>query len=131
MRKVLLAIVFCLGLAVASVTAQVDRCFKNDGLKLQQIASFTLTGNKLEGTFESGGYSQDTSMETFEFTGIKRGNLLTIKFAGRPPYERPPGTRTIVWTLGATTLKVPMFGKNHKTGKFAAYTATFEKCKEI
>jgi len=131
MRKILFVIGFCLIAAVGQAAAQVDRCFKNEGLKLQQIISFTLTGNKLEGTMESGGYDPDTSMETFDFTGTKRGNTLTIKFAGKPPYERTPGTRTIIWTLGATSLRVPMYGKNHNTGKFAAYTATFGKCKEV
>lgn len=131
MKILLTAFLFCASLAAGSVAAQTDRCFKNDGLKLQQIVSFTMTGNKIEGTFESGGYSQDTSMETFEFTGTKRGNLLTIKFVGRPPYELPRGTRTIVWTLGTTSLKIPMYGKNYNTNKFSTYTTTFAKCKEI
>jgi hypothetical protein len=37
------------------VLGRVDRCFRNEGLRLQQITSFTVTGNKIEGTFESGG----------------------------------------------------------------------------
>ena len=126
-----MVLIFSFGIAVGSVAAQVDYCFKNDGLKLQQTVSFTLTGSKIEGTMESGGYDENTSAETFEFTGTKRGTVLTVKFQGKPPYELTPGTRRIIWTLGTKNLKVPMYGKNYTTGKYSAYTATFTKCKEI
>ena len=80
---------------------------------------------------ESGGYNPDTSFETFDFTGTKTGNILTVKFQRKPPYELPPGTKKIVWRLGVNSLKVPMYGKNYNTHKYAAYTATFGKCKDI
>jgi len=132
MQRLILGIVFILGVGVVSVAAQRDYCFKNDGLKVQQTVSFTVTGSKIEGTFESGGYDQNTSAETFEFTGTKRGNFLTIKFQGKPPYELAPGTRTIVWTLGARSLKIPMYGKNYNTGKYSSYAAIFTMtCKDI
>lgn len=128
----IIGIVFvCLGIAVISVPAQRDHCFKNDGLKVSQTVSFTLTKTKLEGTFETGGYDRETSAETFEFTGTKAGNLLTIKFARKPPYEIPRGTKKIVWTLGSKTLRVPMYGKNYTTMKYSNYTAIFDRCKEI
>ena len=91
----------------------------------------TITGNKIEGTMESGSYEETTSAETFEFTGTKTGNLITIKFAGNPPYERAPGTKKIVWTFSPRLLKVPMYGKNYNTMKYSSYTADFEKCKNI
>src|SRR5882757_3223764 len=81
MQKLVLAFLCGLVLGVATVSAQTDHCFQNNGLKLQQTVSFTLTGNKIEGTFESGSYETTTSAETFDFTGTKKGNLLTIKFA--------------------------------------------------
>ena len=91
----------------------------------------TITGNKIEGTFESGGYDETTSMETFDFTGTKAGNLLTIKFnAGKPPYEVARGTKKIVWTLGAKTLKVPIYGKNYDTNKYSTYSAGFDQCRK-
>lgn len=109
--------------------AGTDYCFQNDGLKLSQRVSFTINGDKIEGTFESGGYDANTSSETFDFTGTRAGPRLTIKFAGKPPYELPPGTKTIIWKLGKNVLEIPMFGKNYETNRFAAYTAKFERCK--
>lgn len=126
------ASLFCLIFGVVAASAQKDYCFENDGLKSKQIVSFTLlTGNKIEGAFESGGYDEDASMETFNFTGSKTGNLLKVKFAGKPPYELPPGTKKIVWTLGAKNLKITTYGKNYNTGKFSSYAASYSRCKEI
>lgn len=124
-------LLFCLFFAVSAASAQTDLCFKNEGLKQEHTVSFTVTGNKIEGTFEVSGYDESTSAETFEFTGTKSGNLLTIKFRGTIPYEKPPKTTKIVWTLGKTTLKIPIYGKNYETNKFSVYSATYEKCSEI
>jgi hypothetical protein len=118
-------------LSVSYATAQTDRCFKNEGLKQVQTVSFTVTGNKVEGTFEVSGYETSTSAETFEFAGTKSGNFLTIKFQGTIPYELPPGTKKIIWTLSKTALKIPTYGKNNQTNKFSVYTATYGKCSEI
>jgi hypothetical protein len=131
MKKIFAVLFFSLFLMIFTVSAQTDLCFKNDGLKVSQTVSMTVTGNKVEGTFESSGYDKSTSAETFEFTGTKSGNLLTIKFAGTVPYERVPNTKKIVWTLGRTTLKIPVFGKNYQTNKFTAYPAIYKKCREI
>ena len=131
MKKTLGILLFGLVLLVGLASAQKDYCFRNDGLKVRQTVSFTLTRNKVEGTFESGGYDQTTSAETFEFTGTKTGSLLTIKFSGKPPYELPPRTRKIVWTLGTKSLRIPTFGKNYNTGKYSTYVASYGKCKEI
>src|SRR5437660_8917217 len=109
MKRAPCILIFCFAFAVISVAAQTDRCFKNDGLKVRQTVSFTNTKNKIEGTFESGGYDKNTSAETFNFTGTKSGNLLTVKFGGKAPYELPPHTRSIVWTLGTRTLKILMY----------------------
>jgi hypothetical protein len=122
-----------LGLIACSATlarAGTEYCFENDGLKLQRRISFTIDGNKIEGTLESGGYEKTTSFETFDFTGTRSGQRLTIKFDGNPPYELPPGTKTIVWKLHKNVLDVPMFGKNYETNRNSAYTAKFERCKE-
>jgi hypothetical protein len=130
MQKLFIAFLFCLAFGIVTASGQTEYCFHNDGLKLQQNVSFTVTKNKIEGTFESGGYDDNTSAETFDFTGTKVGNLLRIRFAGKKaPYEMAPGTKRIVWTLGTKTLKIPTFGKNYNTRKYSAYIATYEKCK--
>ena len=131
MRKIFAVLLFCLTVGVVTTAAQTDHCFQNDGLKLRQTVRFTVTGNKIEGTFESGSYDENTSAETFDFTGTKQGNLLTIKFAdAKPPYELPPGVRRIVWTLNAKRLSIPTYGKNYNTGRYSTYTAVYEQCKE-
>jgi nitrate reductase NapE component len=131
--KQLVGVLF-LGLVfgVTSASAQKDYCFENKGLKNQDRVSLTITGSKVEGTFEVMGYEESTSAETFEFTGTKSGNIFTIKFAGTVPYERAPGTKRkpIVWTLYKTTLKIPIYGKNYNTGKYSVYSASYTKCKD-
>lgn len=129
--KLLLIFAFSLVLAAGTVSAQKEYCFHNDGLKVQQNITYSITKNKIEGTFESGGYETTNSMETFDFTGTKAGSVLTIKFLGKPPYELPPQTKKIVWTLGTRTLKVPTYGKNYNTRKYSAYTASFTPCGKL
>jgi len=131
MRKILWILFFSMVATVSAVSAQTDLCFKNEGLKELHTVSFTITGNKLEGVFEVSNGDVNTSAETFEFTGTKTGNLLTIRFQGTVPYERPPRATKIVWTLGKDTLKIPTFGKNYQTNKYSAYTAAYERCGEI
>ena len=131
-KLVLSAILVCgtMFLVTGKSYAQTEQCFENAGLKENQMISFVvLSGNKVEGTFEKSGYDDMTSGEMFGFLGTKKGNQLTIKFASNVPYQLPRKTKTITWTLAGNTLKVPMYGKNYDTNKFAAYTATFEKCK--
>lgn len=113
---------------VYNVTAQTEQCFKNEGLKQVHTVRFTISGNKIKGTFVVSAYEEPTATKTVEFTGTRSGNLLTIGFRGKVPYELPPGPKKIVWTLGKTTLKITIYGKNYKTNKFSTYTATFEKC---
>ena len=132
MQKLLITIIFSLGLGVGSVAGQSDQCFKNAGLKVQQTISFTLTGSKLEGTFDVSGYDPNASAEEFAFTGTKQGQVLTIRFKGKVPYNVAPGTHTIRWTIGKNSLTVPMFGKDlNKHQGYISYTAAFGKCKEI
>jgi hypothetical protein len=131
-RRLVLSSLCLLACSAPLAFAGTEYCFQNDGLKLQQRVSFTINGNKIEGTFESGGYDKNTSSETFDFTGTRAGRRLTIKFKFRdnPPYELPPGTKTIIWKLGKDVLEIPMFGKNYETNRSAAYAAKFEPCKD-
>ena len=131
MFKTSILLSFLLVLFATSAAAQRDYCFKNDAVCCTLSPSFTLTGSKLTGTFVTGGYDDSTPAATSEFTGTKYGNVLTIRFSGKIPYNVSPGTRSISWTLKSKTLIIPMYGKNYNTGKYSAYSATFERCKEI
>lgn len=128
MKKIILIFCFCL-LSAVSISAQKTLCFENKGLKEEHRISFELEGNKIvEGYYETIGDIPGTSAETFSFSGTKSGNVLTIKFSGTIPYERPPKSKSIVWTLGKTFLIVPTYGKNYDTNKYSTYQAKFEKC---
>ena len=98
-----------------------------------QVISYTLKGNKLEGTFDMTSYDGDGSAEESAFTGTKQGQVLTIRFKGKVPYDVAPRTRTIRWTLlGKSGLTVPMYGKDYNKHRgWISYTATFQRCKEI
>ena len=129
MKKIIAILICALVLSVSLTSAQTRLCFENQGLKEISRISFELKGNKIvEGYFETIGYDADTSAQAFEFTGIKSGNQLTIKFARAIPYERPPKAKTIVWTLGKNVVRVPTYGKDYRTNKFEAYTAEYEPC---
>jgi hypothetical protein len=128
-RRLVISFLCLLACSGSLALAGTEYCFQNDGLKLQQRVSFTINGNKIEGTFESGGYDVNTSAETFDFTGTLARQRLTIKFAGKPPYELPPDTKTIIWKLSKDALEIPMFGKDYQTNRPAAYAAKFERCK--
>src|SRR5262245_18580872 len=130
MSKLLITIIFCLGIAIGSVAAQSDHCFKRDGPKVQQTISYTLTGNRHQGTFDISSSDPNASAEEFAFTGTKQGTVLTVKFTGKVPYDAPPGTQTPRWTLGKNTLTVPMYGKDlNKHRGYTSYAATFQRCR--
>ena len=131
MNKTVLILIFALIFAVSNAAAQKLLCFENQGLKEIHRISFKLKGKIIsEGIYETMGYDTDTSTETFKFSGTKTGNRLTIKFARTIPYERPPRTKAIVWTLSKNVLKVPTYGKNYETDKFTVYTADYEPCRK-
>lgn len=129
-RRLILSVCCLLASAAPLALAGTDYCFEHDGLEFHQRASFTINGNKIEGTFESGGHDVNTSSETFDFTGTRAGRRLTIKFDGNFPYELPPGTKTIVWKLSKDALEIPMFGKTDQKNPASAYTAKFRRCKD-
>ena len=128
-RPLVLSFLCLLACSAPFALAGTNYCFEHDGLEFHQNVSFTINGNKIEGTMESGGYAVATSSETFDFTGKRAGRRLTIKFDGNFPYELPPGTKTTIWTLSKDALEIPMFGKTRRTNRSSAYTAKFERCK--
>jgi hypothetical protein len=83
-RRLVLSFLCLLACSAPLALAETEYCFEYNGLEFQQRVSFTINGNKIEGTFESGGYELTTSSETFDFTGTRAGRRLTIKFPDTP-----------------------------------------------
>lgn len=130
MKKLFLTAIFTMALFAGNASAQIDECFENMALQHKQFVSWVvLDDGTLDGSFETVGYDNNSSGEMFAFTGTRRGKDFRIKFTGSVPYEAPKG-KPIVWTIVGKTLRVPMYGKNHNTGKFSNYTVTFSKCKQ-
>lgn len=128
MRQILVILVFIAVCAITSVAAQTEYCFKNEGLKGEATISSTLSGNKItDGEYESASYDSNTSAETYHFTGTKTGNTLTIKYARAIPAEFA-NIRKFTWTLGRSSLKVRLSGKNCNTNKWGVCAAAFDKC---
>jgi len=124
--------IFCAGLFFTTVVSAQSFCFENDGLKSTHRISFKLKGSKIvEGYFHTLDYEDTTAAQIFDFSGTKVGKTLKIKFDDDSiPYERPPKTKMIVWTLSGNVLKIPSYGKNYDTNKFSAYISKYEKCAE-
>ena len=132
MKKLIFVIVVSFVLGVGSVAAQRDYCFQSDSSKARAMVSFTVTNNRIEGIFNQGDRSGKTSGTNTDFTGTKKGNLLTIEFKGEAPYRLAPGTRRIVWTIrSARIMTIPMYGRYYKTRRVQAYTAVFGPCADI
>jgi len=130
MKKLMGIVLFGGFLIIANASAQTQQCFESEGLKTKQTVSLViLGGGRIEGSFKTSGNDDGNAEELTGFFGTKKDNLLTISSAEKIPYEVAPKTKKIVWTLGAKTLKIPMYGKNYDTNKFSAYNSTFEKCK--
>jgi hypothetical protein len=105
-------------------------CFENTSAKSTSIISFNSDYNRIsDGAYKltplAGG---DT--KTTRFHGTKSGTIYAITFKGKPPYKKPKGDDTIIWTRKGNNLEVPMYGKNAKTGKYADYLAKFVPCKK-
>ena len=145
MQRILIGIIFGLGLAVGSAAGQVDHCYQYDSAKKYYLVSFTVTGDKLEGFYVSDRFNRDG--KHLDFTGTKRGNVVTIVFKEKapddisPPPTTPSSNRhpssgmrgaTIVWTLAPKArMKVPLYVRDTGSGKYTTRTAVFGPCRDV
>lgn len=77
--------------------------------------------------------SDDAATKTYRFTGTRRGNVLTVAFAGnKRPDVSPSELKSLVWTLvrkgHRELLRIKVFGKNYNTNKYEDSFAYFEPC---
>lgn len=117
------------GLTVSAAKAEDRYCFENAGLKYQDTVRFSVSANRIaKGEYTRAPYDEETA-KTMKFTGTKTGTVLTIQPKGKVIYEKAKGEEIIMWSLKKQTLNIPMYGKNHTTGKHSNYDAAFVKCK--
>jgi hypothetical protein len=132
-RTSLLCLTFVVFGAVLLVNAQsVSKCFRADWLQGERGVDLTINGNKVSGVFKVGSDDHSPDRE-YEFTGTRRGNSLTVAFAGdQLPNLAPSEMKSLVWTLvtaGAKeSLRIKFSGKNYQTNKYEVYFAEFESC---
>ena len=121
----------------ASANAQgVSKCFRADWLQGERVVNFRINGSKVTGTFVVGGGGGDTPSDaTYEFSGMLRGDTLTVEFAGgKLPDVSPSEMKSLVWSLvragGTETLRIKFSGKNYDTNKYEVSFADFKPCGE-
>ena len=119
--------------ALSLVNGQsVSKCFRADWLQGERGVNLTINGNKVSGVFKVGTDDHSPDRE-YEFTGTRRGNTLTVAFAGdQLPDVTPSKMTSLVWTLmtaGAKeSLRIQFSGKNYVTNKYEVRFAEFESC---
>lgn len=132
MMKILLPILILI--CTVEVFAQPQtKCFRNDGLRDNHIIRFEADGGDVAGSYfvESDGNAEQT--QTFDFSGTRSGNALTVRFAAdAPPGVAPSKTKRLIWTLAQSAdgeiLRIKFYGKNYETNKNADYLADFVPC---
>ena len=77
--------------------------------------------------------SDDAAAKTYRFSGTRRGNVLTVAFAGnKRPDVSPSEIKSLVWNLvrkgNRELLRIKVFGKNYETNKYEDSFAYFESC---
>lgn len=121
--------------AVLLVNGQsVSKCFRADWLQGERGVDLTIDGNKVSGVFKVGSDDHSPDRE-YDFTGTRRGNTLTVAFAGNQlPDVTPSKMQSMVWTLvtagGKESLRIQFSGKNYETNRYAVRFAEFESCHE-
>lgn len=112
-------------------SAQIKKCFKNNGLKDGHTVYLTLSGNQISGEFIV--MRDYQTEEIYNFSGTNLNNILSVNFANnKSPYQLPPKAKKGAWTLkntaGVETLEVKIYGKNYDTNKWSVYSAKYESC---
>jgi hypothetical protein len=121
--------------AVSLAGAQsLSKCFRADWLQGERAVNLTINGSKVAGTFIVRGSDDATSADKeYKFTGTRRGNTLTVAFAGNKlPDVTPSEMKSLVWTLvqarGQERLRIKFYGKNYDTNKYETSFSYFESC---
>jgi len=128
-----LALCFLILAYAVGCTAQSNsKCFRAEWLQGERSVNLAINGNKVSGTFMVGS-SDDPDRKTYSFSGTRRGNVLTVRFAeNKRPDVSPSELKNLVWTLvrkgNRELLRIKVFGKNYTTNKYGDSFAYFEPC---
>lgn len=119
-------ILFCPAICAAQTES---KCFGSEWLQGERSVNLTLSGSKVAGTFvvESG---DAVSEQSYNFSGTRRGNVLTVAFAdGKLPDIGPSEIKSLVWMLtkNSKVLRIKVFGKNYATNKYENSFAYFRR----
>ena len=134
LKRISLVCLTCvlLGAVSPGYGQSVSKCFRADWLQGERGVNLKISGNKVSGAFTVGtdDHSPDRS---YEFTGTRRGNTLTVAFADNQlPDVTPSEMKSLVWTLvqgrGQELLRIKFYGKNYDTNKYETRFAYFETC---
>lgn len=128
--SLLLLLILTCGVVCAAQTE--SKCFRSDWLQGERTVNLTITGSKVSGTFVVGS-SDDPETKSYTFSGLRRGNVLTVAFAGnKRPDVSPSDIKSRVWNLvrkgRRELLRIKVFGKNYDTNKYEESFAYFEPC---
>lgn len=130
MKRFLMIVSILIGLT-ASLSAQTQKCFKNNGLKDRHTVYLSIEGSKVSGEFIV--MRDYQNQETYNFSGTNLSNNLSIIFADNKfPYQLPPKAKKGNWLLktsgSAESLQIKIYGKNYDTNKWSTYSAIYEPC---
>jgi hypothetical protein len=118
--------------ALSLVNGQsVSKCFRSEWLQGERSVKLTINGSKVSGAFVVSGI--DEPDKKYEFTGTRRGNTLTVAFAGNKlPDVAPSELKSLVWTLvpgrAGELLRLKFYGKRYDTNKYQTSFSDFESC---
>lgn len=120
-----------LGAATLANGQSVSRCFQSDWLQGERAVKLSLNGNRVSGIFIVKG--ADEADKEYQFTGTRRGNSLTVAFAGNHlPDVAPSEMKSLVWMLvrvrGRELLRIKFYGKNYETNKYRSRFVYFAVC---
>lgn len=137
MKRVTLIYLCCifLGVPAAAHAQSVAKCFRADWLQGERTVHLMINGSKVSGTFTVGNGGDDPARgdAAYEFSGTRRGNTLTVAFAGNKlPDVAPSEMKSLLWTLvqsGDTELlRIKFSGKNYRTNRYEVRFADFAAC---
>ena len=128
----LVCVLLCSAASAAGAQSE-TKCFRADWLQGARIINLRINGREVAGTFTVEGEGRGAGK--YEFSGTRRGDALTVAFAGnRLPDVAPSEMRSLVWTLardgGRELLRIKFRGRNYETNRYEDRLADFEPCEE-